>query len=161
MSVFTGPVHIDARGGHFTGGDIGHPYLLRALAKCGMNDVIAENFMKTDFPSYGYQVVCNATTLCEDWDGPNPEHPVMSQNHFMLGAAEEWFYQVLAGIRVNACDPIHIEPYFAEQADWVDCETLTPLRAVPRPLAAGGGRAHPRHGLPRTRRPDSAVPRRP
>lgn len=117
---------IDARGGHFTGGDIGHPYLLRALAKCGMNDVIAENFMKTDFPSYGYQVVCNATTLCEDWDGPNPEHPVMSQNHFMLGAAEEWFYQVLAGIRVNACDPIHIEPYFAEQADWVDCETLTP-----------------------------------
>ena len=126
MSVFTGPVHIDARGGHFTGGDIGHPYLLRALAKCGMNDVIAENFMKTDFPSYGYQVVCNATTLCEDWDGPNPEHPVMSQNHFMLGAAEEWFYQVLAGIQVNACDPIHIEPYFAEQADWVDCETLTP-----------------------------------
>ena len=113
-----------------------------------MNDVIAENFMKTDFPSYGYQVVCNATTLCEDWDGPNPEHPVMSQNHFMLGAAEEWFYQVLAGIRVNACDPIHIEPYFAEQADWVDCETLTPCGQCRVPLAAGGGRAHPRHGPP-------------
>lgn len=119
---------IDVKGGHFTGGDVGHPYILRALAKCGMNAVIAENFMKTDFPSYGYQVVCNATTLCEDWDGPNPEHPVMSQNHFMLGGAEEWFYGSLGGIRVQASQPVPICicPYFAEQVDWVDCRTLTP-----------------------------------
>lgn len=118
---------IAAKKGHFTGGDIGHPYILRALAKCGMNHIIAENLMKTDFPSYGYQVICSATTLCEDWDGPNPEHPVMSQNHFMLGAAEEWFYGSLAGIQVNAFEPIRIEPFFAKQVDWVDCETLTPF----------------------------------
>ncbi len=78
--------------GHFTGGDVGHPYILRALGKCGENEIIAQNFMKTDFPSYGYQVICKATTLCEDWAGPNPERPLFSQNHFMLGGAEEWFY---------------------------------------------------------------------
>lgn len=119
---------IRLKGGHFTGGDVGHPYILRALAKYGRNDIIAENFMKTDFPSYGYQVSCNATTLCEDWDGPNPEHPVMSQNHFMLGAAEEWFYCSLAGIRADASarERIRIQPCFPEGVDWVDCRTLTP-----------------------------------
>ena len=60
--------------------------------------------MKTDFPSYVYQVVCKATTLCENWAGPNPEHPLFSQNHFMLGDAEEWFYRCLAGIRVDASE---------------------------------------------------------
>lgn len=116
------------KGGHFTGGDVGHPYMIRALGKCGRNDIIAENFMKTDFPSYGYQVVSGATTLCEDWDGPNPEHPVMSQNHFMLGAAEEWFYGYLAGMRVDASReiPIRIEPCFPAQTDWVECAALTP-----------------------------------
>lgn len=119
---------IRLKGGHFTGGDVGHPYILRALAKYGRNDIIAENFMKTDFPSYGYQVSCNATTLCEDWDGPNQEHPVMSQNHFMLGAAEEWFYCSLAGIRADASarERIRIQPCFPEGVDWVDCRTLTP-----------------------------------
>ena len=114
--------------GHFTGGDVGHPYILRALAKCGLSDIIAENLMKTDFPSYGYQVACGATTLCEDWDGPNPEHPVMSQNHFMLGGAEEWFYGSLAGIRVDASLPekIRICPCFVKEVDWVEAGTLTP-----------------------------------
>ena len=84
--------------------------------------------MKTDFPSYGYQVACGATTLCEDWDGPNPEHPVMSQNHFMLGGAEEWFYGSLAGIRVDASLPekIRICPCFVKEVDWVEAGTLTP-----------------------------------
>lgn len=120
---------IQMRDGHFTGGDVGHPYILRALAKYGKNEVIAENLMKMDFPSYGYQAVCGATTLCEDWDGPNPEHPVMSQNHFMLGAAEEWFYTSLAGIRVDAAKEdgsIRIEPCFVKEVDQVDCSTLTP-----------------------------------
>lgn len=121
---------IEMREGHFTGGDIGHPYILRALAKYGENEIIAKNLMKTDFPSYGYQVACGATTLCEDWDGPNLKHPVMSQNHFMLGAAEEWFYMSLAGIQVDASneqESIRIAPGFVEEVDWVDCSMLTPL----------------------------------
>ena len=119
---------IDRHDGHFTGGDVGHPYILRALGKCGENEIIAQNFTKTDFPSYGYQVLCHATTLCEDWAGPNPEHPLFSQNHFMLGGAEEWFYRYLAGIRVDASiEPcIQIQPYFAKEVDWVEASTLTP-----------------------------------
>lgn len=119
---------IAARGGHFTGGDIGHPYILRALAEEGENEVIARNLMKTDFPGYGFQVLCNATTLCEDWAGPDPSHPVMSQNHFMLGGAEEWFYRSLGGIRVDASapEPVCIEPCFPDEVQWTDCRTMTP-----------------------------------
>ncbi len=119
---------IEKHDGHFTGGDIGHPYILKALGKCGENGIIANNLMKTDFPSYGYQVICEATTLCEDWAGPNPEHPLLSQNHFMLGGAEEWFYRYLAGIRIDASkEPcIRIQPYFAREVDWVEASTLTP-----------------------------------
>ncbi|MBD5458108.1 MAG: family 78 glycoside hydrolase catalytic domain [Lachnospiraceae bacterium] len=115
------------RGNHFTGGDVGHPYILRALGKCGRSDIVAQNLTRTDFPSYGYQVACGATTLCEDWDGPNPEHPVMSQNHFMLGGAEEWFYRYLAGIRPDASaeERIRIEPCFPDEVEWVECKTLT------------------------------------
>lgn len=95
--------------GHLTGGDVGHPFTLRALEKCGCSNVIAKILMKRDFPGYGFQVDCGATTLCEDWDGPNTEHPVMSQNHFMLGGAEEWFYHYLAGIKVKLILNGHIE----------------------------------------------------
>ena len=119
---------IAARDGHFTGGDIGHPYILRALAEGGENAIVAQNLMKTDFPGYGFQVMCHATTLCEDWAGPDPEHPVMSQNHFMLGGAEEWFYRSLGGIRVDASAPerICIQPCFPAEVQWTDCSTLTP-----------------------------------
>lgn len=118
---------IRMRKGHFTGGDVGHPYILRALGKCGRSDLVAQNLAKTDFPSYGYQVICGATTLCEDWNGPNPQNPVMSQNHFMLGGAEEWFYRYLAGIRLDASGKvkIRVEPCFPDEVEWVECETLT------------------------------------
>ena len=112
--------------GHLTGGDVGHPFTLRALEKCGCSDVIAKILMKRDFPSYGFQVDCGATTLCEDWDGPNTEHPVMSQNHFMLGGAEEWFYHYLAGIKVDMKENIlAFEPNFVNEVNWVNCEIST------------------------------------
>jgi hypothetical protein len=49
---------------------------------------------RTDSPSYGYQLSHGATALTEAWDA----NPSSSQDHFMLGHAEEWFYRGLAGI---------------------------------------------------------------
>lgn len=49
---------------------------------------------RTDAPSYGYQLSRGATSLTETWDAT----PAESQDHFMLGHAEEWFYRGLAGI---------------------------------------------------------------
>lgn len=86
----------DIRGhnNHVTAGDIGFHYVVRALTDGGRSDVLYDMLTRTDKPSYGYQLAHGATTLTEAWDA-NPES---SQNHFMLGHAEEWFYRGLAGI---------------------------------------------------------------
>lgn len=86
---------IEKHGYHTTAGDVGYRYVLLSLALNGRNDIIYKMTSQTDHPSYGYQVVNGATTLTEAWDGPTIGK---SQNHFMLGHIEEWFYQSLGGI---------------------------------------------------------------
>ncbi|MGB7760366.1 MAG: family 78 glycoside hydrolase catalytic domain [Bryobacteraceae bacterium] len=82
---------------HVTAGDIGFHYVVRALTDGGRSDVLFDMLSRTDSPSYGYQLARGATTLTEAWD----TNPNSSQNHFMLGHAEEWFYRGLAGINVD------------------------------------------------------------
>lgn len=112
---------IRGRGNATTAGDVGHPFVMAALTKYGRSDVICDMMLVTDRPGYGYQVKCGATTLSEEWDGPDPERPHASQNHFMLGSGEEWFYAGLAGIQGmrqdQFFDEILIKPYFAEAVD--------------------------------------------
>ena len=85
---------IRSHSNHVTSGDIGFHYLVRALTDDDRSDVLYDVFSRSDSPSYGYQLAQGATTLTEAWDA----NPVDSQNHFMLGGAEEWFYRGLAGI---------------------------------------------------------------
>jgi hypothetical protein len=85
---------IRAHGNHVTAGDIGFHYVVRALSDGGRSDVLFEMLSRTDSPSYGFQLSKGATTLTEAWD----TNPASSQNHFMLGHGEEWFYRGLAGI---------------------------------------------------------------
>lgn len=79
---------------HVTAGDIGFHYVVRALTDNDRSDVLFDMLSRTDKPSYGDQLAHGATTLTEAWDA----NPDLSQNHFMLGHAEEWFYRGLAGI---------------------------------------------------------------
>lgn len=108
---------------HTTGGDVGYPFIIRALEKGGDSELIADMMLQTDEPSYGNQVMCGATTLCEEWNGNNPKHPSSSQNHFMLGAIEEWFYADICGFKRFHKEPdnrIVIKPYFDKRLDWVE-----------------------------------------
>ena len=88
---------IRTHGNHVTAGDIGFHYLVRALTDAGRSDVLMDMFSQTDSPSYGYQLRQGATTLTEAWDARRSS----SQNHFMLGHGEEWFYRGLAGIDLD------------------------------------------------------------
>jgi hypothetical protein len=88
---------IHAHGDHVTAGDIGFHYVVRALTDYGRSDVLAAMLARTDSPSYGYQLARGATTLTEAWD----TNPNGSQNHFMLGHGEEWFYRGLAGLSID------------------------------------------------------------
>jgi hypothetical protein len=109
---------IRARGNAITAGDVGFRYVIDALARAGRSDVLYDMFTRTDPPSYGCQVNSGATSLTEAWDA----NPRKSQNHFMLGHAEIWFYRDLAGIQVDLSrehpDRIVIRPSIVGDLHW-------------------------------------------
>jgi hypothetical protein len=86
---------IRAHQNHTTCGEVGFHYEVEALLANGRSDVLLDMLERTDAPSYGYILAQGATALTEAWDGGH------SQDHFMLGSAEEWFYRGLGGINVN------------------------------------------------------------
>ena len=88
---------IRAHSNHVTAGDIGFHYVVDALLDGGRSDVLYDMLERTDSPSYGYQLAQGATALTEAWDA----NPNASQDHFMLGHAEEWFYRGLGGINID------------------------------------------------------------
>ena len=87
---------IRTRGNSLTSGDVGYRFLLRALADGGRSDVIYDMNNQSDKPGYGYQLKMGATSLTEKWDAGVGSFG--SQNHFMLGQINEWFFNDLVGI---------------------------------------------------------------
>jgi hypothetical protein len=106
---------VRARGNALTAGDVGYRYLLRALADGGHSEVIFDINDQTNKPGYGLQLAKGKTSLTEAWDGGS------SQNHFMLGQIQEWFYHDLAGIQSggNGFKQIIIAPQPAGDVSWV------------------------------------------
>ncbi|HEU0066871.1 MAG TPA: family 78 glycoside hydrolase catalytic domain, partial [Sphingomonas sp.] len=110
---------IRARNDHVTAGDIGFHYVVRALTDARRPDVLYAMLRRTDAPSYGYQLAQGATALTESWDADRRN----SQNHFMLGHVESWFYGALGGIRMAFGDegpPIVIAPQMPTGMSSVD-----------------------------------------
>lgn len=125
---------IEKRNYAITAGDVGHPFLVAALMKYQMNDLLDKMTNITDTPGYGYHIVCKATTLTEEWDGPNPENPHASQNHLMLGSIEEWFYAGLGGIDLirssKAFDEISICPQPVDSVNWCKVRVQHPYGEI-------------------------------
>jgi alpha-L-rhamnosidase len=121
---------IHAHADHVTAGDIGFHYVVRALTDYHRPDVLAAMFSRTDSPSYGYQLAQGATTLTEAWDA----NPNSSQNHFMLGHGEEWFYRGLAGFALDmargADDAIALRPSMLAGVEQASATHRTPMGEV-------------------------------
>ncbi|MEY4488270.1 MAG: hypothetical protein RIQ79_778 [Verrucomicrobiota bacterium] len=115
---------VETRG--LTAGDVGYRYLLRALADGGRSDVIFTMNHQSEKPGYGYQLAHGATSLTEAWDAL----PGSSQNHFMLGQINEWFYHDLAGIQPDPVGPgfkrIIIRPAIVGDLAWVKAAYASP-----------------------------------
>ncbi len=125
LANLVGDIH--AHSDHVTAGDIGFHYVVRALTDRGRSDVLAAMFSRTDFPSYGYQLDRGATTLTEAWDA----NPNSSQNHFMLGHGDEWFYRGLAGLSIDMArgpdDAIHLTPSLLPGIDHASASFHSPM----------------------------------
>jgi alpha-L-rhamnosidase len=109
------------RGNALTAGDVGYRYLLCALAENGRSDVIFDMNNQSDKPGYGYQLKMGATSLTEKWDASVGSFG--SQDHFMLGQINEWFFHDLAGIASDPSTPgfkkIVIHPAIVGDLAWV------------------------------------------
>jgi len=100
-----------------TAGEVSFRYLLRALVDGGRSDLIYTTY-STDTQGYGLQVKLGKTSLTEAWNGGTA-----SQDHFMFGQINEWFYHDLAGIQPDLSGPgfqkIIIKPALVGDLTWV------------------------------------------
>ncbi|MGP4028306.1 family 78 glycoside hydrolase catalytic domain [Actinomadura sp. 3N407] len=127
---------IKAEGYHLTVGEISLPSVFYVLSAAGRHDVIHAFATQTGNPSYGYQVVHGATSLTENWDGPTSGN---SQNHFMLGAIDEWFHAGLAGLG-QTDDSIAYETLLIRPAVVGDITRAAATYETPRGHAAASWR---------------------
>lgn len=111
--------NIRTHGYHTTAGDIGFHYVVEALMDAGQSELLYKMAVQTTPPSYGYQILHGATALTESWDAL----PADSQDHFMLGHIEQWFFQGLGGIRINMSRKVgrqvEIRPAIVGNLKWV------------------------------------------
>ncbi len=111
--------NIRAHHNHTTAGDIGFHYVVDALMDNGRSDVLLAMLLRTDAPSYGYQLAQGATSLTESWNANRDD----SQDHLMLGDAEEWFYRGLGGIQIDMARQgaarLVLDPAVLSPVQWV------------------------------------------
>ncbi|WP_372933944.1 family 78 glycoside hydrolase catalytic domain [Mariniphaga sediminis] len=117
---------IKERGNHLNTGIIGTKYLWPVLVMGGENELAYRVATQTTYPSFGYWINNNSTTLIEKWSG---EH---SHNHQMFGSITEYFYKFLAGIQSpmegnteKGYQNIHIEPYVPHELKFVNATVET------------------------------------
>ncbi|MFA6241677.1 MAG: family 78 glycoside hydrolase catalytic domain [Candidatus Hydrogenedentales bacterium] len=70
--------------GHTSTGLIGGQWLMRVLADNGRSDIAYTITQQSDYPSWGYMVNKNATTVWELWNGDTADPAMNSHNHVML-----------------------------------------------------------------------------
>jgi alpha-L-rhamnosidase len=73
------------------------------LVKHGHRDVAYKCLLQETFPSFGYEIAHNATSMWERWDTWTEDKGFMdpgmnSFNHFGMGSIGRWLYQYVAGI---------------------------------------------------------------
>jgi alpha-L-rhamnosidase len=97
---------ITRRGTLLSTGFLGTPYSLDVLADAGHHKLVYDLLLRTAYPSWGYMIAKNATTIWERWNGDTGDLSMNSFNHYALGAVAGFMFRRIAGI-----DPI--EPGFS------------------------------------------------
>jgi alpha-L-rhamnosidase len=92
--------------GHVGTGLVGGQWLNRVLTAGGRPDISYGFATHTDYPSWGYMVAKDATTIWELWNGDTADPAMNSGNHVMLvGDLVIWLYEHLAGIQADPAQP--------------------------------------------------------
>jgi len=103
-------------------GIFGTRFLLEELSRKGRSDLAFALANRNTFPSWGWMLENDATTLWEHWAGSDNTY---SHNHPMFGSISAWFFRWLGGIQPAAdavgFDRIEIRPQVVSGLKWVKC----------------------------------------
>ena len=114
--------------GHISTGTLGTKYIFDVLTKNYFLDVAYNMVNKETYPSWGYMLSHDATTLWELWEYRTGDR-MNSHNHIMLGSMGEWFYKSLAGIQMVSSAPgfrkAIIKPYIVGNLNYVEANVQT------------------------------------
>jgi alpha-L-rhamnosidase len=107
--------NIAGRGDHLSTGEIGLRALFDVLGEDGDAETVLAMATNPTAPSYAAMLASGATTLPEFWDGRG------SQNHFMMGAIDDWSHRYLAGVRPTApgFERFVVAPLVPDRLSWV------------------------------------------
>lgn len=148
---------IEANGGALDTGFVSTPHLLDTLMANGYEDLAWQLLMRTESPSWLYQVVCGATTIWENWNAIRPDGTVTasSYNHYALGSVGSWIYCHIGGLRplsagwrsieyapdihcgLESAQCSHLTPYGLAECRWTRTENGTEVEVqVPHGVEA-------------------------
>ena len=99
-----------------TTGNLCTRYLFDMLAKYGYENEAWELITRQAYPSYGYMIQNEATTIWERFE-LKLDPGMNSHCHPMYGAVDYWFYAHIAGVRPTspAFDEFAVEPCYPEK----------------------------------------------
>ena len=89
---------IERRGKLLSTGFLGTPFSLDALADNDRDATVYDLLLRTEFPSWGYMIRKDATTIWERWNGDVGNVAMNSFNHYALGAVTGFVFRRIAGI---------------------------------------------------------------
>ena len=139
---------VDDADGRVATGFLGTPLVLPALADAGRFEAAYRMLLRTESPSWLYQLAQGATTVWERWDAIRPDgsiHPgtmapmtpdgeeghMLSFNHYAYGAVIDWVYRHVAGIAPDRSEPgykrIIFAPRPAAGIEWAKASINTPF----------------------------------
>jgi alpha-L-rhamnosidase len=121
--------------GHVSTGVLGIQHLMRGLTKYKHLDLAWRIVTNETYPSWGYMVGKDATTIWELWNGDTADPAMNSGNHVMLlGDLIIWFYENLAGIQNEstsvAFKHIKMKPVFPQGVEKVDASYQSPYGLI-------------------------------
>lgn len=103
---------------HLTTGVLGTKYLPEVLTENGRADIAWMLVNQKGFPSWS-EMMKKYNTMCEFWTLKQ------SHNHVMMGSIDSWFYETLAGVRLQESSPAYgktiLKPYIPDDLNRVDC----------------------------------------
>ena len=91
-------------------GFVGIPYICHVLDDFGQRETAYRLLLKTEYPSWLYQVTKGATTVWEHLDGLKPDgtlwNPRMNSfNHYAYGSVGDWLYGGIGGLKAVESTP--------------------------------------------------------